>query len=72
MRQPIYIASSPASISNNFARGSGDAMFCQKSIVAKIVQRGGDYILPIKDNQKILLENVETAFNEPIFPPPEL
>ena len=51
---------------------TGDAMFCQKSIVAKIVQRGGDYILPIKDNQKILLENVETAFNEPIFPPPEL
>lgn len=48
---------------------TGDAMFCQKSIAAKIVERGGDYVLPIKDNQKTLRENVETAFNEPIFPP---
>lgn len=48
---------------------TGDAMFCQKSIAEKIVARGGDYVLPIKDNQKILRENVETAFNEPIFPP---
>jgi len=48
---------------------TGDAMFCQKSIAEKIVARGGDYVLPIKDNQKILRENVETAFNEPTFPP---
>jgi Transposase DDE domain len=25
---------------------TGDAMFCQKSIVAKIVEKGGDYVLP--------------------------
>lgn len=48
---------------------TGDAMFCQKSIAEKIVARGGDYVLPIKHNQKILRKNVETAFNEPIFPP---
>ena len=55
---------------------TGDAMFCRKSIAAKIVARGDDYVLPIddyvlpiKDNQKTLRENVETAFNEPIFPP---
>lgn len=48
---------------------TGDALFCQKSITAKIVHRGGDYVLPIKDNQKILRENVATAFNQPIFPP---
>jgi len=33
---------------------TGDAMFCQKSITAKIVERDGDYILPVKDNQKNL------------------
>ncbi len=48
---------------------TGDAMFCQKSITAKIVERGGDYLLPVKDNQKNLREDIETAFNEPVFPP---
>jgi hypothetical protein len=51
---------------------TGDAIFCQKSITAKIVERDGDYVLPIKDNQKTLRENVETAFNAPTFPPREL
>ena len=48
---------------------TGDAMFCQKSITAKIAERDGDYILPVKDNQKNLREDIETAFNEPVFPP---
>ena len=48
---------------------TGDAMFCQKSIVAKIVEKGGDYIFPVKDNQKNMRENIQTAFNEPVFPP---
>ena len=51
---------------------TGDAIFCQKSITTKIVERGGDYLFPIKDNQRTLRENVETAFKEPIFPPCEL
>ena len=51
---------------------TGDAMFCQKSITAKIVERGGDYLLPVKDNQKNLREDIETAFNEPVFPPHSL
>jgi hypothetical protein len=51
---------------------TGDAIFCQKSITTKIVERGGDYLFPIKDNQRTLGENVETAFKEPIFPPREL
>lgn len=51
---------------------TGDAIFCQKSITAKIVEHGGHYVLPIKDNQKTLRENVETAFNAPTFPPREL
>ena len=48
---------------------TGDAIFCQKSITAKIVESGCDYVFPIKDNQKTLRENVETAFEEPVFPP---
>jgi hypothetical protein len=30
---------------------TGDAMFCQRDIVEKIVEGGGDYILIVKDNQ---------------------
>ncbi|MGO9233463.1 MAG: transposase [Methylocella sp.] len=47
---------------------TGEATFCQKSIVAKIVEKGGDYVLPVKDNQKNLRENIQTAFDEPVFP----
>jgi hypothetical protein len=28
-----------------------DAMGCQKTIAAKIIERGGDYVLTVKDNQ---------------------
>ncbi|MEH0691093.1 ISAs1 family transposase, partial [Vibrio cholerae] len=31
-----------------------DAMGCQRSIAAEIVDRGGDYLLAVKDNQKAL------------------
>lgn len=48
---------------------TGDAIFCQKSIVTRIIARGGDYIFPVKDNQKTLRQDIETAFNEPVFPP---
>ena len=30
---------------------------------------GGDYLLPVKNNQKTLRKNIETAFAEPVFPP---
>ena len=48
---------------------TGDAIFCQKSIAAKIVERGGDYVFTVKDNQKTLRQDIETAFNETVFPP---
>lgn len=38
-----------------------DAMGCQKAIAEKVVGRGGDYILTVKDNQGHLLEDVERA-----------
>ena len=48
---------------------TGDAMFCQKTIAYQIVEQGGDYVLPVKKNQKDLLEEIETAFSEPVFSP---
>lgn len=51
---------------------TGDAMFCQKNICKTIVDGGGDYVFPVKGNQKHLQEDIKTAFNEPIFPPAHL
>jgi len=48
---------------------TGDALFCQKSVIDKIIAGGGDFVLPVKDNQKHPRENIKTAFNEPVFPP---
>ena len=48
---------------------TGDAMFCQKSIVAKIAEKGGGYVFPVKDNPKNLRENIATAFDEQVFRP---
>jgi hypothetical protein len=48
---------------------TGDAMFCQRKICKTIVDGGGDYVFPVKGNQKNLKEDIETAFNEPVFPP---
>jgi len=39
-----------------------DAMGCQKSIAAKIQERGADYILAVKSNQKQLYEDIRDFF----------
>lgn len=31
---------------------TGDAIFCQKSITAKIAAGGGGYVFPVKDNRE--------------------
>ena len=41
-----------------------DAMGCQKAIAEKIVELGGDYVLPVKGNQGRLEQAVETYFDE--------
>lgn len=51
---------------------TGDALMCQKAIAATIVDRGGDYVLPVKDNQKNLKADMMTAFETPVFPPQQL
>ena len=40
-----------------------DAMGCQRDIAQKILDRGADYILMVKDNQKDLKEQVEKVFS---------
>lgn len=39
-----------------------DAMGCQKEIAAKIRERGGHYLLTVKENQENLLEDIQTCF----------
>jgi len=39
-----------------------DAMGCQKEIANKIVERGGDYLLVVKDNQESLKDDIVGCF----------
>jgi predicted transposase YbfD/YdcC len=41
-----------------------DAMGCQKDIAELIVERGGDYVLAVKENQKFLHDDIQDAFNQ--------
>ena len=41
-----------------------DAMGCQKAIASKIVERGGNYALTVKDNQPNLLEDIRSAIGK--------
>lgn len=49
----------------------GDAMFCQRDLCAQIVDSGGDYFFPVKENQPTLLREIELelAANEAAFSP---
>ena len=50
----------------NGALVSIDAMGCQKEIAAKIVERGGDYVLTVKDNQPSLRAAIQECFQQAI------
>ena len=41
---------------------TGDAIHTQRAISAKIVERGGDYVWPVKTNQPRLYEDIERLF----------
>ena len=41
-----------------------DALGCQKEIAAKIRERGGDYVLSVKDNQPTLHEDIQNTFEQ--------
>ena len=46
---------------------TGDAIFCQKKITDLIVNKGGDYLLTVKDNQSELKSSIALAFAQPII-----
>jgi predicted transposase YbfD/YdcC len=39
-----------------------DAMGCQKDIAAEVIERGGDYVLTVKDNQERLKSDIIDSF----------
>lgn len=52
---------------------TGDAMFTHRDVCAEVIERGGDYILPVKDNQPTLRADIAAAFAQPgaeLSPPP--
>jgi len=42
---------------------TGDALLTQREVCAQIVAGGGDYVLPVKDNQAALRDSLERAFS---------
>jgi len=42
-----------------------DAMGCQQKIAAKIIDAGADYLLMVKDNQKLLKQGIQVTFGQP-------
>ena len=46
---------------------TGDAMFTQSSLTKIITEKGGHYVLPLKNNQKSLKEAVELALDDPLI-----
>lgn len=57
---------------------TGDAAFCQRDFCAKVIEKGGDYVLAVKDNQPSLATDIAAglAFEDEkrrqaaAFPPP--
>lgn len=41
----------------------GDALLTQREVCEQIVAGGGEYLLPVKDNQPTLLRDLESAFS---------
>ena len=41
---------------------TGDAMFCQRDLVERVIEAGGDYRLTAKDNQPALVVDIRGGF----------
>lgn len=48
---------------------TGDAMFCQKDLSSKVLEKGGHYVWPVKDNQKNLKEEIAVALSDEAVSP---
>jgi hypothetical protein len=52
---------------------TGDALFTHRDVCAAVIDGGGDYVLPVKDNQPTLARDITAAFDGPgdgLSPPP--
>jgi hypothetical protein len=52
---------------------TGDAMFTHRDVCAEVIEGGGDYVLPVKENQPTLAQDIAAAFAGPeagLSPPP--
>jgi predicted transposase YbfD/YdcC len=45
---------------------TADALNCQRTIAAKVVEKGGDYVLALKGNQGTLFEDVRLYLDDPV------
>lgn len=41
-----------------------DAIGCNKTVIGSITERGGEYVIPVKENQKKLLRTIETKIEK--------
>lgn len=48
---------------------TGDAAFCQRDLSQKVLEKGGDWVWPVKDNQPELKASIELAFEEKALSP---
>ena len=48
---------------------TADALNCQRTIAAKVVEKGGDYVLALKGNQGTLFEDVRLYLDDPAHAP---
>lgn len=44
---------------------TGDALFCQRAVCHAVVERDGDYLVVVKENQPTLFENIRLLFEPP-------
>lgn len=44
---------------------TGDAMFTHRDVCTEVIAAGGDYVLPVKENQPTLRQDIAAAFAEP-------
>lgn len=48
---------------------TGDAMFCQRDLSKAVIDKGGDYLWQVKDNQPELASDIASAFDDRGFSP---
>lgn len=49
---------------------TGDAQYCQRTLCQQVVERGGDYLVTVKENQPDLFGEIALLFDQP--PPGEV